>query len=82
MDDDAPTFERIHTMTHERRETRKRIASSMRKSMCAKKAFTRKQGLTRQNTLLKQGVASYLRIYRCKKCHSWHLTHKPPRYGR
>ena len=83
MDDDAPLFEKIHTTTDERRETRKRVASSIRKSLCPKAAFTRKQGLTRQNTLIKQGIATYLRIYKCKNCDHWHLTHQPKRtYGR
>lgn len=79
MDEDAPTIERIHTLTHDRREGRKNISAHLRKSSCYKAAFSRKQGLTQMNKLLKLGAATYLRIYKCRICSCWHLTHQLPR---
>jgi hypothetical protein len=79
MDEDEPLFEKIHTMTDERRETRKRVAAKQRKSACYKTAFSRKQALTQKNSLLTRGVAAVLFTYKCKDCGWWHLTHKSPR---
>jgi hypothetical protein len=59
IDDDSPIVQKIHTMTDERRENRKRVTASLRKSMCAKAAVSSKQGLTQKNSLLKRGIASY-----------------------
>jgi hypothetical protein len=80
MDEDAPTIEKIHTHVHKHRERDKRTSSAIRRSICYKAAYSRKQALTQQNTLIKQGEATYLRIYKCKFCRYFHLTHQPPRY--
>lgn len=79
--EEAPRFERIHTMQDQRRENRKVIAHHMRKGRCAKHAYSRKQGLTQATTLMKQGVP-FLRIYKCTKCDFWHLTHKHDRFAK
>ena len=82
MDEDAPTIEKIHTNTDERREQRSKVRSHLRKSGCYKAAYSRKQALTQANMLLKQGFAKYVRPYKCKFCGYWHLTHQLPRYER
>ena len=79
MDEDAPTIEKIHTHTDERREQRSKVRSHLRKSGCYKAAYSRKQALTQANMLLKQGFAKYVRPYKCKNCGYFHLTSTRPR---
>src|ERR1700733_3418792 len=50
MDEDAPTIEKIHTHTDERREQRSKVRSHLRKSGCYKAAYSRKQALTLTKT--------------------------------
>jgi hypothetical protein len=74
MYEDAPTIERIPRKVDGKRESHKKASANIRKSGCYKGAYTRKQALTQKSTVLKQGYASYLEIYKCKICRYWHLT--------
>jgi hypothetical protein len=81
MDEDAPTIEKIHTHVDERREQRRTMRAHMRKSSCYKAAYSRKQALTQANTLIKQGIAKYVRPYKCRTCGYFHLTSQASRFS-
>ena len=76
--EDAPLTEPIHTTRHDRQEVNKKVRAQVAKR-CYKHAYARKQALTQKNTLIKRGYAKYLRVYKCKRCHSWHLTSQEER---
>jgi predicted Zn-ribbon and HTH transcriptional regulator len=65
----------------ERREQRRTMRSHMRKSSCYKATYSRKQALTQANTLLKRGIAKYVRPYKCRTCGYFHMTSQPPRFS-
>ena len=74
MDEDAPIIEKIYSKIENKRDGRKKDTARIRKSLCHKAAYSRKQALTQKSTLIKQGYASYLEIYKCRHCRYWHLT--------
>jgi hypothetical protein len=82
--EDAPLTEPIRTMTDRRREgiKRRRPNRDKTRDRCYKGAYSRKQALTQMNYLLSTGRAknvATLRIYKCRRCRQYHLTHKPER---
>jgi hypothetical protein len=72
-----PLFEPIHRSANTRREAIKKTKA--RKSHCYKLAYTRKQVLTARSVVMRDRKLSALYVYKCTKCHYWHLTHHRPK---
>lgn len=78
--DELPRIEPIRTRRNARFESIKVIRARLRKApRCYKKAYAHKQALTACSTLVKQGERADLRVYKCRRCNFWHLTHQPER---
>lgn len=82
--DDMPVREPLHrSKSHGRREAIKQQRT--RPTICYKLNYaTEKAAMTARSVRVKQGILrgkSELNVYRCKRCHFWHLTSQPKRHG-